>query len=148
MLGIRSLWKFLYINICLDSSAAVVCAKFHCDSLTVNWIYTYWYLLVRYSQLGCPKVYVIDGLVQDGSISTANALDILQSCTKPSICIWLNWWTSFLRTFKIWGLRIITYMSISYVNISISKFCIPVQHYFDIFVSNYNSHMYFHLISW
>ena len=26
----------------------------------------------------------IDGLVQDSSISTANALEILQSCTKPS----------------------------------------------------------------
>ena len=27
----------------------------------------------------------IDGLVQDCSISIANALEILQSCTKPSI---------------------------------------------------------------
>ena len=27
----------------------------------------------------------IDGLVQDYSISSANALEILQSCTKPSI---------------------------------------------------------------
>ena len=30
------------------------------------------------------KMY-IDGLVQDCSISIANALEILQSCTKPSI---------------------------------------------------------------
>ena len=28
----------------------------------------------------------IDGLVLDCSISIANALEILQSCTKPSIC--------------------------------------------------------------
>ena len=28
----------------------------------------------------------IDGLVQDRSISIANALEILRSCTKPSIC--------------------------------------------------------------
>ena len=27
-----------------------------------------------------------DGLVQDYSISIANAMEILQSCTKPSIC--------------------------------------------------------------
>ena len=27
----------------------------------------------------------VDGLVQDCSISIANALEILQSCTKPSI---------------------------------------------------------------
>ena len=30
----------------------------------------------------------IDGLVQDCSISIANALEILQSCIKPSI--WMN----------------------------------------------------------
>ena len=29
----------------------------------------------------------IDGLVQDCSISIANTLEILRSCTKPSICI-------------------------------------------------------------
>ena len=28
----------------------------------------------------------IDGLVQDCSNSIANALELLQSCTKPSIC--------------------------------------------------------------
>ena len=28
-----------------------------------------------------------DGLVQDCSISIANALEILQSCTKPSISV-------------------------------------------------------------
>ena len=28
----------------------------------------------------------IDGLVQDCSNSNANALELLQSCTKPSIC--------------------------------------------------------------
>ena len=28
------------------------------------------------------------GLVQDGSNSIANALELLQSCTKPSICLY------------------------------------------------------------
>ena len=31
----------------------------------------------------------IEGLVQDGSICSALAVEILQSCTKPSICVWL-----------------------------------------------------------
>ena len=48
-----------------------------------------------------------DGLVQDCSISIANALEILQSCTKPSI--WCNniadhhstsWWHSLVSTSK------------------------------------------------
>ena len=30
---------------------------------------------------------IIDGLVQDCNISIANALEILQSCTKPSKCL-------------------------------------------------------------
>ena len=30
--------------------------------------------------------FYIDGLVQDCSNSIANALELLQSCTKPSIC--------------------------------------------------------------
>ena len=35
----------------------------------------------------CQKleIYDIDGLVQDCSNSIANALELLQSCTKPSI---------------------------------------------------------------
>ena len=31
--------------------------------------------------------YPIDGLVQDCSISIANALEILQACTNPSLCV-------------------------------------------------------------
>ena len=30
----------------------------------------------------------IDGLVQDGSNSSALTLELLQSCAKPSICFW------------------------------------------------------------
>ena len=30
----------------------------------------------------------LTGLVQDGSNSIANALELLQSCTKPSRCSW------------------------------------------------------------
>ena len=33
----------------------------------------------------------IDGLVQDCSNSTANALELLQSSTKPSICLYTDW---------------------------------------------------------
>ena len=40
----------------------------------------------------CYNVSYIDGLVQDCSISIANALEILQSCTKPSICYKKNIW--------------------------------------------------------
>ena len=31
----------------------------------------------------------VDGLVQDCSNSIANALELLQSCTKPSVCFYL-----------------------------------------------------------
>ena len=31
----------------------------------------------------------IDGLAQDCSNSIANALELLQSCTKPSICLYI-----------------------------------------------------------
>ena len=33
----------------------------------------------------------IDGSVQDSSISSANALELLQSCTKPSIWVYKIW---------------------------------------------------------
>ena len=33
----------------------------------------------------------MDSLMQDSSISIANALEILQSCTKPSICLYFTW---------------------------------------------------------
>ena len=38
------------------------------------------------------RIWYIDGLWQDCSISSANALEILQSCTKPSI--WTRTWPS------------------------------------------------------
>ena len=41
---------------------------------------------VREIQEWKQKQCYICGLVQDCSISIANALEILQSCTKPSIC--------------------------------------------------------------
>ena len=50
-----------------------------------TWIYhshvlTHWGLMIH-----------ISGLVQDCSISIANALEILQSCTNPSIYASVNW---------------------------------------------------------
>ena len=35
-------------------------------------------------------IYHIDGLVQDCSNSIANALELLQSCAKASICLYVN----------------------------------------------------------
>ena len=37
----------------------------------------------------------IDGLVQDCSNSIANTLEILQSCMKPLICIYMSIWGNF-----------------------------------------------------
>ena len=37
----------------------------------------------------CYFIWYIDDLVQDCNISTADALEILQSCTKPSICTYI-----------------------------------------------------------
>ena len=34
----------------------------------------------------------IDGLVQDCSNSIANALELLQSCTNPSVCFGISQW--------------------------------------------------------
>ena len=69
----------------------------------------------------------IDGLVQDCSNSIANALELLQSCTKPSI-----WWFNTLRpeqnqwhftenTFKMHFLK-----DIFHILIKISLKCIPM----------------------
>ena len=38
------------------------------------------------SQLAANSVHYVDGLVQDCSNSIANALALLQSCTKPLMC--------------------------------------------------------------
>ena len=47
----------------------------------------------------------IDGLVQDYSNSIAKALELLQSCTKPSICIIISFYV-FLNL-QIWRLKLI-----------------------------------------
>ena len=38
----------------------------------------------------------IYGLMEDCSISIDNALEILQSSIKPSICVTLTWWVKHL----------------------------------------------------
>ena len=48
------------------------------------------------------RIHYIDGLVQDCSNSIANAMELLQSCTKPSICtvleIHIIWWWKHLKS--------------------------------------------------
>ena len=63
--GRANLWFYLWLGICPD------------DTLYINGLM---------QDCSIP----IDGLVQNCSISIANALEILQSCTKPSICITLG----------------------------------------------------------
>ena len=50
------------------------------------WIYVGYISNHVYKNTKYPHVN-IDGLVQDCSNSIANALELLQSCTKPLICI-------------------------------------------------------------
>ena len=63
-------------------------------------IMTLIFLAMQHESIGMALVWVasttqadvqyIDGLMQDCSISIANALDMLQSCPKPSICFLTN----------------------------------------------------------
>ena len=64
----------------------------HCNKKTLEWYSSSrWkgWLLTR--DLGASKVEDhMDGLVQICSNSIANALELLQSCTKPSILLWMG----------------------------------------------------------
>ena len=53
--------------------------------VTVMHFRTIWSLLALYHNY-------IDGLAQDCSNSIANALELLKSCTKPSICSYIAFW--------------------------------------------------------
>ena len=55
-----------------------------------------------------------DGFVQDCSISIVNALEILQSCTKPSICFAPNSVIGVYHQFKlvVWILVWVCYMNV------------------------------------
>ena len=44
------------------------------------------YSVGKQLQTGVLDIFIIKGLVQDCSISSALAMEILQSCTKPSLC--------------------------------------------------------------
>ena len=54
-----------------------------CGVTRPQWVNFFQHILIPY----------IDGLVQDCSISIANALEILQSCIKPSILSLCYFWT-------------------------------------------------------
>ena len=57
-------------------------------SFTVfRWCYRFCHLTLVFSTLRCDELrQYIDGLVEDCSSSIANAMELLQSCTKPSKC--------------------------------------------------------------
>ena len=74
----------------------------HCKDIS-NWLGAYLNWSLCLTRMGNPIVEIrqsydhhIDGLVQDCSNSIANALELLQSCTNPSISPqwdFLFWWS-------------------------------------------------------
>ena len=50
--------------------------------------------------LSYNRITNVDGLVQDCSISIAYALEILQSCTKPSMC-YMSWFLTLTYIWKV-----------------------------------------------
>ena len=68
-----------YVFLSSTDSTVLACAGFHGDVLTLT------KLLDARLKVRLQGIFHIDGLVQDCSISSALAMEILQSCTKPLI---------------------------------------------------------------
>ena len=69
----------MYVFLSSTDSTVLACAGFHGDVLTLT------KLLDARLKVRLQGIFHIDGLVQDCSISSALAMEILQSCTKPLI---------------------------------------------------------------
>ena len=63
------------------------------------WIHFLWNSLVWH----------IDDLVQDYSNSIADALELLQICTKSSTCVIDNKYDKFRTVHKVWGINVLQY---------------------------------------
>ena len=50
----------------------------------------YWYCAQNKQLSAGPVSHYFDALVQDCSNSSALAMELLQSCTKPSFCAWMD----------------------------------------------------------
>ena len=74
-----------------------------------------WFVVLRCDLLMVGYIHILQGCypgqsVQDCCISIANALDILQSCTKPSTWFYKKWASDYvLRPFSDTDYAIITY---------------------------------------
>ena len=77
-------------------------------------------VIIRYCYIGflcrcgCDDGFMthyVDGLVQDYSISIVNALEILQSCTKPSMCPFILIWKEHYSNCFITGFIAVREMS-------------------------------------
>ena len=92
---VKTKWDDLYI-----SEAASLMTSPHGKALFAMWYSRHWrgqwtlYFNSFYPEFisGNVELY-FDGLVQDCRISSANALEILQTCTKPSICTFYHFST-------------------------------------------------------
>ena len=80
-----------------------------------RYLWNNWWVIFQTVALSCYTSIMcanhFDSLVQDCSISIANALEIRQSCNKPSICdfhtLFVVWWSSvLLKPFRIMALAL------------------------------------------
>ena len=80
-------WPFWYrCRTFTEHSSAIPCADMVLTEISHHFECTSRTLLYLLSGKLPYTIYHIDGLVQNCSISSALAMAILQSCTKPSIC--------------------------------------------------------------
>ena len=91
------------------SWGVVKCSSVQALSLFNNFIHQpeIWWCDVQWYNLPWSRLvdYYIDGLVQDCSNSIANALELLQSCTKPLILFSYSMSLSFDRSGSFWTLK-------------------------------------------
>ena len=127
---------------------------FWCDEVLAKWHY---FLQDSFRSLP-PEKHIFDGLVHDCSNSSALAMELLQSCTKPSICwSYIHFCVDYLNDRFVLPHMIIGYMVPNYCVGLVFELIIDVSlHFYSLgpvywqdqtgirtFISNY-----FHNIPW
>ena len=90
---LRASYGMSFVSILMKNDRVI--KGFYCKSLKHTWIkHTHTHHAPNHTikAMTCRWRDDIDGLSQHCNISSALAMRILQSCTKPSTWDWLNWW--------------------------------------------------------
>ena len=136
--NVLSVWIGITIGLVLvwwgkiKSNCCIHCTHTDTFRWLITRLHTHWHISLAYYKIAHTLTHFV-GLLQDCSNSIANALELLQSCNKPSIYASLGqWWvehTNNARNQTFWKCHLVIKIIFEFIDLerNVIKTCLSLQ---------------------